>query len=76
VSQCLLTDYAYIMKPGARLYVVTDVLELHQHQVGCLEHHPMFTKTTDDLFVKLIRTQTDEAKKVIKEGGSVYHAVY
>lgn len=34
VSQPLLTEYAYYLQPGARLYLVTDVAELHEWHVN------------------------------------------
>ena len=34
VSDILLSEYAYVLAPGGRLYTVTDVEELHQWHVA------------------------------------------
>ena len=41
VSETMLGEYAYLLRPGGRLYLVTDVLELHQVRGGC--HSPSET---------------------------------
>ena len=71
INTALLTDYAYVLKPGGKIYVVTDVEDLHNWQVGKLMEHPMFQLLNDaenegDPCIKYMREGTDEAKKVIR----------
>ena len=81
INQSLLTDYAYILKPGGRIYEVTDVKDLHDWNCHHLDMHPMFERIPDsdlenDPGVKVMREDTDEAQKVIRNNGSIWHAVY
>jgi len=82
VNTALLTDYAYCLKTGGRIYTVTDVEDLHNWQVEKLTDHPMFERIPDDQLaddpcVKCMREGTDEAKKVIRfKGGKIWHAVF
>ena len=81
VNTALLTDYAYILKPNARVYIVTDVEDLHNWQVSKLEEHPMFERipdemNPDDACVKAMREGTDEAQKVTRREGQIWHAVF
>jgi tRNA (guanine-N7-)-methyltransferase len=81
VNTALLTDYAYCLKKGGRIYTVTDVEDLHNWQVAKLTEHPMFERTPDEALeddpcIKCMREGTDEAKKVIRKGGNIWHAVF
>lgn len=81
VSERLLTEYAYFLKEGGRLYCITDVLELHKWHVDKCNQHPLFRKLDDseldsDPCVEAIRTATEESQKVERAGGPKYHAVY
>ncbi|BHF67431.1 tRNA (guanine-N(7)-)-methyltransferase [Sparganum proliferum] len=42
ISCALLTMYAYLMKPGGRLYTVTDVPDLADWMASKLRAHPLF----------------------------------
>ena len=69
------------MKAGGKVYTVTDVKELHDWEVYHLDINPMFEKvpeeeTQNDPCIKMMTEGTDEAKKVARNGGSVWHAVY
>lgn len=44
VSVRLLSEYAYALRDGGRLYCITDVGELHQWHVRHLEAHPLFRR--------------------------------
>ena len=79
INTALLTDYAYILKDGGKVYVVTDVEDLHNWQVSKLEEHPMFERlpdSLDDPCVIAMRDGTDEAKKVLRKEGQIWHAVF
>ena len=81
INQQLLTDYAYILKPEGRIYEVTDVKDLHDWNCMHLDRHPMFEKIPEDKLqgdpcIKAMCEETDEAQKVIRNEGSIWHAVY
>ena len=67
VNTALLTDYAYVLRPGGKIYIVTDVEDLHNWQVSKLEEHPMFERlpeseeSNEDPCVAAMRCGTDEA---------------
>jgi tRNA (guanine-N7-)-methyltransferase len=82
ISVRLLSEYAYLLRPaGGRLYCITDVPELHEWHVAQCDAHPLFRRLTDaearaDPCVDAMRTETEEGKKVDRNGGSKYYAVY
>ena len=81
ITQSLLTDYCFVLKEGGMLYQVTDVKDLHDWNVKHLEEHPMFERVPeeqlkDDVCIKVMREETDEAQKVIRNQGSIWHAVF
>jgi len=77
----LLSDYAYSLQTGGKIYTVTDVKELHDWEVEHLELHPMFERvpeeeTKDDPCIKFMTEGTDEAKKVHRNNGDIWHSVF
>lgn len=88
ISHQLLTDYAYVLKNGGRLYQVTDVKDLYDWNNSHLEKHPMFERIPEeelakegkdgqgDPCIKAMREGTDEAQKVIRNQGNIWHAVW
>lgn len=79
VSERLLTEYAYFLKAGGKLYCITDVKELHDWHVEHCDAHPLFRRIAepeDDPCVKAMSTETEESKKVERNNGSKYYAVY
>lgn len=61
--------------------MITDVKELYDWEVEHLELHPLFEKvsqeeTEADPCIRFMREGTDEAKKVIRNQGSMWYAVY
>lgn len=85
VSERLLTEYCYLLQPDTgRLYCITDVKDLHDWHVSKCDNHPMLEELTpkemeDDPCVHLMKTETEEGKKVTREGkfGHVmYYKVY
>ncbi len=76
-----LTEYAYLLKVGARIYTITDVEDLHNWHVEHLEGHRLFRKLTDaemkdDICVDLIQDHTEEGMKVTRNKGSKWCTVY
>lgn len=82
VSERLLSEYAYLLKPGTgRLYAITDVKDLHDWHVAKCRAHPSFRELTKeemdaDPCVAAMQIETEEGKKVIREGRSMNYAVY
>ncbi|GKY91806.1 hypothetical protein MPSEU_000152300 [Mayamaea pseudoterrestris] len=92
VTDRLLSQYAYVLKPGiGRLYCITDVKELHDWHVKHCDAHPLFRRivvddeglTVNDQIqsdvdpcIEVMRTATEEGKKVERNQGSKYFAVY
>lgn len=81
VSERLLSEYAYYLKEGGKLYCITDVKELHEWHVANCDAHPLFARISeedlkDDPCVETMRTTTEESQKVDRAGSSKYHAVY
>ena len=82
VSTALCSEYAYLLKPGARLYTVTDVEELHKWHVAKCTDHPMFERIPDeevmrdDEGARAMLEETEESKKVARIGGKKYFAVF
>lgn len=82
VSERLLSEYAYFLMPNVgMLYTITDVKELHGWHVLKCDNHPLFERVTDednakDPCVHAMITETEEGKKVERNGGNKYYAVY
>jgi tRNA (guanine-N7-)-methyltransferase len=82
VSSILLTEYAHYLAPGARLYTVTDVEDLHNWHVEKCSAHQAFRRLNndqllaDDPAVAAMLNETEESKKVARMGGSKYFAVF
>jgi tRNA (guanine-N7-)-methyltransferase len=78
----LLSEYAYFIKPGGRLYTITDVEELYQWHVEKCDSHPFYRRITDedalssDPAVTAMKYDTEEGKKVERAGGKKFIAVY
>ena len=85
VSERLLTEYCHLLKPDVgRLYCITDVKDLHDWHVEKCDGHPLLRRLTAeemeaDPCVHLMRTETEEGKKVKREGKfghEMYYQVY
>ena len=89
VSYTLNSEYAYVLKPGAVVYTITDVKDLHEWMKGHFERHPSFERVERvfeegrgedgegmDECVRLIREETEEGKKVTRNGGMKYVACF
>ena len=81
VSERLLSEYAWLLAPRAKLYTITDVEELHLWHVDKCDSHPLFERISeeelaDDPCVHAMKTETEEGKKVERNGGNKHYAVY
>lgn len=81
ITNTLLSEYAFILKPGGLIYTITDVLDLHEWMVKHLDNHPLFERIGEeaeskDPCVEIMRVSTEEGKKVERNKGSKYIKVY
>ena len=83
ISTRLLTEYAYVLKVGAKLYCITDVKELHDWHMEQLNSHPLFMELDrnseefkNDKCIEAMKVETEEGKKVERAGGNKYYAVF
>ena len=81
INASLLTEYAYILKEGGKIYTVTDVKDLYDWNVDYLGKHPLFEEVTgeekdNDPCVRIMKEETNEAQKVILRGDPVWAAVF
>ena len=81
VSSALLSEYAYFLKDGGKLYTITDVEDLHNWHLHHCRSHPMFRELSvvemeDDPCVKAMYNETEEGKKVARAGTNKYYAVF
>ena len=73
--------YAYTLRPGGRLYTITDVKELHEFMARHGDAHRSFARIAaedlaSDPAVAVMTKQTEEGKKVSRNEGEKYIAVY
>ncbi|KLJ09563.1 tRNA (guanine-N7-)-methyltransferase [Blastomyces silverae] len=98
VSSSLNAEYAYVLRPGGKLYTITDVEELHQWMVshfdvgdgeeeevgeegGINTVKELFERLGDeeleqDPCVKVMMEETEEGKKVTRNKGKKFVAVW
>jgi tRNA (guanine-N7-)-methyltransferase len=81
ITPQLLCEYAYVLRPGGILYTATDVRDLHEWMVEHLDNHPLFRRMSDDELVddpcvKCAMQETEEGKKVERNKGDKFLAVY
>ena len=81
VSAPLLDEYAYALRPGGRLYTITDVKPLHDWMAEHSDAHRCFARIGEDQLaldpaVAVMTKQTEEGKKVSRNEGAKYIAVY
>ncbi|KAK8116078.1 methyltransferase [Apiospora sp. TS-2023a] len=81
VSTTLNSEYAYALRPGGIVYTITDVEDLHNWMVHHLELHPSFERVSEaeqesDECVKIMTTETEEGKKVERNKGQKFVALF
>lgn len=81
ISPTLLAEYAYTLRVGGLVYTMTDVEEVHLWMVKHFTEHPLFTRVADeelvgDVIVTRLGTCTEEGKKVQRNGGKNFLAVF
>ncbi|XP_053410666.1 tRNA (guanine-N(7)-)-methyltransferase isoform X2 [Nycticebus coucang] len=81
ISPTLLAEYAYVLRVGGLVYTITDVLELHNWMCTHFEGHPLFERVSveelsEDPIVRHLGTSTEEGKKVLRNGGKNFPAIF
>lgn len=87
VSAQLNAEYAYVVRPGGKLYTITDVEELHQWMVKHFQGEEagdvaeLWERVSqedldDDPCVKIMSEATEESKKVTRNNGKKFVAVF
>ncbi|XP_034499712.1 tRNA (guanine-N(7)-)-methyltransferase isoform X2 [Ailuropoda melanoleuca] len=81
ISPTLLAEYAYVLRVGGLVYTITDVLELHDWMCTHFERHPLFERVSleelsEDPIVGHLGTSTEEGKKVLRNGGKNFPAIF
>lgn len=81
INTALITEYAYLLAVGGRLYTITDVKDLGDWMKEKLDSHPMFERLSDeeledDPAAGLLTEATEEGQKVARNKGSTYRNVY
>ncbi|XP_012587728.1 PREDICTED: tRNA (guanine-N(7)-)-methyltransferase [Condylura cristata] len=81
ISPTLLAEYAYVLRVGGLVYTITDVRELHDWMCTHFEGHPLFERVpldelSEDPIVRHLGTATEEGKKVLRNGGKNFPAVF
>lgn len=81
VSAALNSEYAFVLRPGGKVYTITDVEDLHVWMVDRFEGHAGFERVGEeevegDVCVGVMRGETEEGKKVERNGGRKFVAVF
>ncbi|WYZ35613.1 hypothetical protein EsH8_X_000260 [Colletotrichum jinshuiense] len=81
VSTTLNSEYAFALRPGGIVYTITDVETLHQWMVDHFTAHPSFERVSEeeqeaDECVRVMKSETEEGKKVTRNQGQKYVALF
>lgn len=86
ISPTLLSEYGYILKPNGIIYTITDVKDLNVWMVKHLSEHPLFKPVEveeliqadplEDQLIKSIYNLTEEGKKVTRNNGDKFLAIF
>ncbi|XP_063300849.1 tRNA (guanine-N(7)-)-methyltransferase [Pelobates fuscus] len=81
ISSTLLAEYAYVLRVGGLVYTITDVEEVHHWMVKHFIEHPLFERVSeeqlaDDIIVDKLGISTEEGKKVQRNKGHNFLAVF
>uniref|UniRef100_A0A8C9A8M2 tRNA (guanine-N(7)-)-methyltransferase n=1 Tax=Prolemur simus TaxID=1328070 RepID=A0A8C9A8M2_PROSS len=76
ISPTLLAEYAYVLRVGVRTCTTTSIILL----LNCMQH-PLFERVSleelsEDPIVRHLGTSTEEGKKVLRNGGKNFPAIF
>ena len=81
VSATLNDEYAFVLREGGVVYTITDVEDLHAWIVEHFARSEAFERVAEaeaeaDPCVSAMRTETEEGKKVERNGGTKFVALF
>ncbi|KAJ2487884.1 tRNA (guanine-N(7)-)-methyltransferase (tRNA(m7G46)-methyltransferase) [Coemansia sp. RSA 2050] len=81
ISTTMLAEYAYVMRTGGIIYMITDVQDLYNWSISHLDPFPLFERIpNEDILTDPVTTfvinSTEEGKKVARNKGKKYLACY
>ncbi|CAF0788184.1 unnamed protein product [Didymodactylos carnosus] len=83
INKQLLAEYAYVLKINGLIYTCTDVKDLHLWMCSCFNEFPLFehVKNDDpelknDVCIDHVLNSTEEGRKVTRNNGDKYLAVF
>ncbi|KAG8343516.1 putative methyltransferase [Trypanosoma vivax] len=85
ISPGLVQEYAHWLRSGGLLFTVSDVEELEQWMVACLDGCPLFRRLNEreilsdpsiNLMLGYARDSSEDAQRTARKGLDKYHAVY
>lgn len=81
ISTTMLAEYAYVLRVGGIIYMITDVKDLFDWNVRHLDAFPLFERISEDELdkdpaVPCVVNSTEEGKKVARNKGDKYLACY
>ena len=83
VSSALCSEYAYVLRPGAIVYTITDVEDLHLWMAKHFDEHQSFHRVEEadllsegDQCIAAMKTETEEGKKVERNNGKKFTAYW
>lgn len=81
VSTTLNSEYAYVMREGGLIYTITDVEDLHTWMVKHFNNCESFERVGEeeveqDACVEVMKRETEEGKKVERNGGEKFVALF
>ncbi|KAJ1936488.1 tRNA (guanine-N(7)-)-methyltransferase (tRNA(m7G46)-methyltransferase) [Kickxella alabastrina] len=81
ISATMLAEYAYALRVGGIVYMITDVKDLYDWSVKHLDAFPLFERISEeelenDPAIPCVVNSTEEGKKVARNKGSKYLACY
>ncbi|KAE9989232.1 hypothetical protein EG327_002934 [Venturia inaequalis] len=81
VSATLASEYAFVLREGGIVYSITDVKDLHEWMVEHFSGCKLFERLSEeeegeDECVEVMKVETEEGKKVGRNGGTKYVACF
>ncbi|XP_058126724.1 tRNA (guanine-N(7)-)-methyltransferase [Anopheles ziemanni] len=81
INSTLLSEYAYVLRPGGKIYTVTDVRDLHDWMCKHIEEHPCFERIPEeeisaDILSSKLLDSSEEGQKVTRNSGDKFMAIF
>jgi len=82
ISSQTLAEFAYVLRAGGLVYLVTDVKDLFDWMTSCFDQFPLFRRVDDDALKSdaitevILKESTEEGQKVTRNKGDKYFAAF